>query len=86
MGAATMDRAGRYVREQAGVRNWFDAEPWRTGRKLLERLQQLYPGASPDGLLRTLQRRLKAWRDEMALGTGDGADVKEGNTSPPPHP
>ena len=67
---------------------WFDAEPWRTGRELLERLQQVYPGIYPDGLLRTLQRRLKAWRGEMArkmvFGTGDGADAKESNTSPPP--
>ncbi len=70
------------------IRNWFDAEPWRSGRELLERLQEVYPGAYPDGLLRTLQRRLKAWRSEMArkmvFGTGDGADAKESNTSPPP--
>jgi hypothetical protein len=72
------------------IRNWFVAEPWRTGRELLGRLQQVYPGAYPDGLLRTLQRRLKAWRGEMAremvFGTGDGADAKESNTIPPLSP
>jgi hypothetical protein len=45
---------------------WFTAEPWRTGRELLERLQAEYPGAYPDGLLRTVQRRQKIWRREIA--------------------
>jgi hypothetical protein len=33
---------------------------------LLARLQVEYPGAYGDGLLRTLQRRLKTWRSEIA--------------------
>jgi hypothetical protein len=45
---------------------WFTAEPWRTGRELLARLQVEYPGTYRDGLLRTLQRRLKIWRSEIA--------------------
>jgi hypothetical protein len=48
------------------LRAWFEAEPWRTGRELLERLQAEQPGVYPDGQLRTLQRRLKLWRQEMA--------------------
>lgn len=52
---------------------WHAAEPWRTARELLERLQAEQPGLYPDGLLRTLQRRLKGWRREVAyalvLGT-----------------
>ena len=48
------------------LRSWFEAEPWRTGRELLERLQTEYPDAYADHLLRTLQRRLKIWRGEMA--------------------
>jgi len=40
---------------------WFNAEPWRTSRELLERLQAQHPGIYPNGLLRTLQRRLKIW-------------------------
>lgn len=47
------------------LREWFKAEPWRTSRQLLERLQAEYPGRYPDGLLRTLQRRVKIWRHEM---------------------
>ena len=50
----------------AQVRGWFEAEPWRTARELLERLQGEHPGTYPDGQLRTLQRRLKGWRREVA--------------------
>jgi len=50
----------------AQVRGWFEAEPWRTARELLERLQGEHPGAYPEGQLRTLQRRLKGWRREVA--------------------
>ena len=48
------------------LRQWFDAEPGRTGRELFERLQTEHPGVYPDGQLRTLQRRLKGWRREAA--------------------
>jgi hypothetical protein len=48
------------------LRGWFEAEPWRTSRELLERLQAEHPGMYPDGLLRTCQRRLKEWRREAA--------------------
>jgi hypothetical protein len=50
----------------AQLREWFDAEPWRTSRELLERLQREQPAAYPDTLLRTLQRRVKVWRRENA--------------------
>lgn len=52
------------------LRAWFDEEPWRTGRELLERLQAEHPGQYPDHLLRTLQRRLKIWRKEKGLCVG----------------
>ena len=48
------------------LRQWFDAEPERTGRELFERLQAEHPGVYPDGQLRTFQRRLKGWRREAA--------------------
>jgi hypothetical protein len=48
------------------LRGWFEAEPWRTSRELLERLQTEHPGVYPEGRLRTLQRRLKGWRREAA--------------------
>jgi hypothetical protein len=48
------------------LRAWFEADPSATGRQLLDRLQDGYPGRYPNALLRTLQRRLKIWRSEMA--------------------
>jgi hypothetical protein len=48
------------------LRGWFEAEPWRISRELFERLQAERPGIYPDGQLRTFQRRVKAWRREMA--------------------
>jgi hypothetical protein len=48
------------------LHTWFTAEHWRTARELLARLQAEYPGTYGDGLLRTLQRRLKIWRSEIA--------------------
>ena len=50
----------------AQLHDWFEAEPWRTARELLDRLQDEQPGTYPVGLLRTLQRRLKAWRRDKA--------------------
>ena len=50
----------------AQLHDWFEAEPWRTARELLERLQDEQPGTYPVGLLRTLQRRLKIWRRDKA--------------------
>lgn len=46
------------------LRAWFEAEPLRTSRQLLEQLQKEHPGLYPDSLLRTLQRRVKIWRQE----------------------
>lgn len=57
----------------AHLRDWFEQEPWRTGRELLDRLQAERPGEYPDALLRTVQRRLKIWRSEQAHGMSFGA-------------
>jgi hypothetical protein len=48
------------------LEKWFEAEPWRTSKELLERLQVNYPGVYPSGLIRTIQRRMKNWRSEQA--------------------
>ena len=54
------------------LREWLEAEPWRTSRKLLERLQDEQPEIYPDGQLRTLQRRVKVWRRELAYPAAAG--------------
>jgi len=70
-------RPDPFARVTGQLRAWFEEEPWRTGSELLERLQTEYPGVYPDRLLRTLQRRLKIWRSEIAhtlvLGLSHGA-------------
>jgi hypothetical protein len=48
------------------VEGWLEAEPERTSLELLLRLQAEHPGRHPDGQLRTLQRRVKAWRRAKA--------------------
>jgi hypothetical protein len=60
-------RPDPFVAVTTVLREWFEAEPWRTSRELFERLQAEYPGMYPDGQLRTCQRRLKEWRREAAL-------------------
>ena len=48
------------------LRAWFESDPSQTGCDLLVRLQAAYAGRYRDGLLRTVQRRLKVWRGEIA--------------------
>jgi hypothetical protein len=60
-------RSDPFVAVTERVREWFEAEPWRTLRELFERLQSEWPGVFPDGQLRTLQRRLKEWRREDSV-------------------
>jgi hypothetical protein len=40
-------RPDPFVTVTALVREWFDAEPWRTSRELFERLQEVQPGVFP---------------------------------------
>lgn len=48
------------------LKGWFEDEPWRSGRELLDKLHAERPGDYPHSLLRTVQRRLKIWRSEQA--------------------
>jgi hypothetical protein len=48
------------------LKSWFDEDPSKAGRELLSRLQAVYPDAYSDALLRTVQRRVKTWRSDMA--------------------
>ena len=59
------------------VKSWLDETPYLATTILLERLQAEHPGKYPDNKLRTLQRRVKAWRlkqieePEGRFGAGD---------------
>lgn len=43
---------------------WLETDPDCTATELLAKLQTQYPARHPNGELRTLQRRVKAWRAE----------------------
>jgi hypothetical protein len=75
------------VNVMAQSKSWFEEEPWRTGRELLEKLQAEQPGDYPESLLRTVQRRLKAWRTEHAhalVFSGSAGSSHIGATTMPP--
>jgi hypothetical protein len=70
------------------LRAWFDADPSRTARELLTRLKVTgsgNPGGYPDAALRTLQRRLKLWRGEMAQALVFGRSDRSGVSNGPEH-
>ena len=56
-----------------GLKAWFDEDPSKTGHELLCRLQAAHPDAYPERLLRTVQRRVKIWRAELARSLVFGA-------------
>lgn len=68
------------------VRQWVEAEPALTARELLQRLQARYPDSYPDGQLRTLQRRLKIWRGQMARELISGTPVAAHSAGQPTSP
>jgi len=45
---------------------WLDADPDTTAKALMERLLAEHPDCFHGGQLRTLQRRVQAWRRERA--------------------
>jgi len=46
--------------------SWMEKAPDATGKSLFTQLQDLHPGKFTDGQLRTLQRRVRQWRQIMA--------------------
>jgi hypothetical protein len=48
------------------LRSWLDKEPTLQATDLLARLQVEFPDRYPAKLLRTMQRRVRAWRREIA--------------------
>ena len=47
------------------ITGWLDDTPYLASDVILARLQRAYPNTYPDNKLRTLQRRVKAWRLEQ---------------------
>ena len=53
------------------LHGWFLDTPEITGKMLFQKLQRHYPDRYPDSLLRTLQRRLRVWRQEVIFEFDD---------------
>ncbi len=60
-------RADPFEKVWGEVSGWLAEYPERTAKSLLLELQQRYPGQYPDEQLRTLQRRVQAWRAAAIL-------------------
>jgi hypothetical protein len=62
------------------VQEWLSNEPTATAKDLFEHLQARMPGMFSPGQLRTLQRRVKHWRTEIArrLVWGASGDADDG--------
>lgn len=66
---------------------WLAANPERTAKSLFADLQHYYPGQFADGQLRTLQRRVQAWRAQAILTFNDQwleEDLLATEVLPPP--
>jgi hypothetical protein len=61
------------------VLQWLNEQPDANAKELLLRLQESMTGTFPPGQLRTLQRRVKQWRSEIArqlvLGLGSETEI-----------
>jgi hypothetical protein len=61
------------------VQLWLNEQPDANAKDLFLLLQESMPGAFPSGQLRTLQRRVKQWRSEIArqlvLGLESGLEI-----------
>jgi hypothetical protein len=65
------------------IQEWLEAEPDRTAKEILERLRRDEPDRFPDGQLRTLQRRVKEWRQSAVRGlVFPGPELREEAQSP----
>lgn len=60
------------------VLGWLQDEPDATAKEIFERLSQKYPDAFQPGQLRTLQRRVREWRQAMARELIYAGAAKEG--------
>jgi hypothetical protein len=61
------------------VQQWLNEEPDANAKELFLRLQESMSGTFAPGQLRTLQRRVKQWRSEIArqlvLGLGSETEI-----------
>jgi hypothetical protein len=63
------------------IQQWLESEPGITAKKLHERLVAMAPAMYSGAQLRTLQRRVKAWRSKRARELGDADTRRRRNGS-----
>ena len=76
----------RCLRSQTSFGPGSHADPSRTARELLTRLKATHsgnPAGYQDAVLRTLQRRLKIWRADMAQELVFGRSERSGASNGP---
>ena len=64
----------------------LESSPERTAKSVFGELQERYPGCFPDTQLRTLQRRVKEWREKALVGFDDEllrGEILAGAIAPP---
>ena len=59
-------RADPFEAAWSDAREWLEKQPAITGKALFDRLRGKHPGEFAPGQLRTLQRRVREWRQSMA--------------------
>jgi len=65
-------RADPFAGEWDEIQGWLAVAPERTAKSIFLELQRRDPAHHPDGQLRTLQRRIGAWRAKAILEFADG--------------
>jgi hypothetical protein len=75
-------RADPFAEVVVTLRAWMGAEPDLQATDLLSRLQGEHPGRYPDKLLRTLQRRVREWRRDIAHALVFGPAAAEASLAP----
>jgi hypothetical protein len=73
-------RVDPFAEVSSRLRSWLAAEPDLQATDLLARLRDECPGGYPDKLLRTLQRRVRDWRREIAHRLVFGPGVPPGSS------
>lgn len=64
-------RADPFASIENDLRQALLAAPGRTAKSLFQEVQERFPGQYPDRLLRTLQRRVKIWRQQVIIEFDD---------------
>lgn len=66
-----LTRPDPFANVRDDIQSWLEQNPERTGKSILQELQNRYPGQYKDGQIRTLQRRVQSWRSQALITFND---------------